>query len=382
MKTFKNCELALAIAAALVMTTTSCSSENDLVETPNVEQPTQPTTDGVKITVSAGIGDDGTTRSEVGRNGAGNRVLKFTEGDRLYVYRYSLPHPVKGMLTMVENSLSPDGKSASFTGSLLIKNGSSWSNYNSGDKDPLEGTTATLIHKDMVEGTDYWFYGYDELVIKCNPAPDVETLMTKNLTVTGDYDSSTKSFTLSGNDAIFNCIITGLDVSTYYHCQLRYSSGGSYTYSSDYSFYFTTDADGTAHFAFDIDRYSEQAWEIEITKGNDLVGTISLGSRTLEKKIYNVSRYWTGTEFSKTIDLSTISHDLLVGSGMTLTGELSGNYKISIAAGATVTLSGATIPGRNTIDDDTPWAGLTCLGDATIVLADGILVHQRMYTSS
>jgi len=43
--------------------------------------------------------------------------------------------------------------------------------------------------------------------------------------------------------------------------------------------------------------------------------------------------------------------------------------KISIAAGATVTLSGVTINGTNSVS--CWWAGLNCLGDATIILADG-----------
>ena len=41
-------------------------------------------------------------------------------------------------------------------------------------------------------------------------------------------------------------------------------------------------------------------------------------------------------------------------------------YKISIADGATVTLSDATINGSNS--KDFPWAGLTCLGNCTVVL--------------
>ena len=55
--------------------------------------------------------------------------------------------------------------------------------------------------------------------------------------------------------------------------------------------------------------------------------------------------------------------------GDVLKGTLGGNYKISIAAGATVTLAGVTING---VDSESyKWAGITCLGNATIVLADG-----------
>ena len=58
-----------------------------------------------------------------------------------------------------------------------------------------------------------------------------------------------------------------------------------------------------------------------------------------------------------------------------LSGTLANNVKISIAAGAMVTLSGARIndneagTGRRWTNGN--YAGLTCLGDATIILADG-----------
>ena len=71
------------------------------------------------------------------------------------------------------------------------------------------------------------------------------------------------------------------------------------------------------------------------------------------------------------IDLSAITTNLMAVSGDVLTGTLDGNYKISVADGATVTLNGVTIPGRIVDDNNTPWAGITCLGNAVIILADG-----------
>jgi len=66
------------------------------------------------------------------------------------------------------------------------------------------------------------------------------------------------------------------------------------------------------------------------------------------------------------LDLSLLKGDTTVTDGATLTGTLNGNYKVSIASGATVTLSKANI--RGTDLDSCPWAGLTCVGSATIVL--------------
>ena len=96
-------------------------------------------------------------------------------------------------------------------------------------------------------------------------------------------------------------------------------------------------------------------------------------------KAYRVSGTAT-TATGRTIDLSQVSGDVTLHDGDVLTGELSGEHKISIAAGATVTLNGARIPGRNVTDNSqSPWAGITCLGDATIVLAEGTENYVKGY---
>ena len=69
-------------------------------------------------------------------------------------------------------------------------------------------------------------------------------------------------------------------------------------------------------------------------------------------------------------DLSQLVSDFTVPDGATLTGQLNGSYQVSLADGATVTLNGVTINGGRT-SKETLWAGLTCLGDATIILAEG-----------
>ena len=72
---------------------------------------------------------------------------------------------------------------------------------------------------------------------------------------------------------------------------------------------------------------------------------------------------------SRTLDLSTVNDHTTVEDCWTMTGTLGGNYKISVADGAMVTLSGVTING---VDDyNYQWEGLNCLGDATLILADG-----------
>ena len=73
-----------------------------------------------------------------------------------------------------------------------------------------------------------------------------------------------------------------------------------------------------------------------------------------------------GTQTGRLIPLNDIQQNFVAQDGDTLTDELESNYQISIADGATVTLRDATINGTN--DELYGWAGITCLGDATIIL--------------
>ena len=69
------------------------------------------------------------------------------------------------------------------------------------------------------------------------------------------------------------------------------------------------------------------------------------------------------------VDLSTLTGDYEAQKGNILTGTLGdAGYKITIAAGATITLSSVditSIPNESKYN----WAGITCLGDATIILS-------------
>ncbi len=70
--------------------------------------------------------------------------------------------------------------------------------------------------------------------------------------------------------------------------------------------------------------------------------------------------------FAATLDLANLNDSTTILDGTTLTGTLSYNYKICIEEGATVTLSNVTISRPSS--SSCKWAGLTCLGDATLIL--------------
>jgi uncharacterized coiled-coil protein SlyX len=75
-------------------------------------------------------------------------------------------------------------------------------------------------------------------------------------------------------------------------------------------------------------------------------------------------------ELVHVIDLSTINSDVEIPDGYKVTGTLNGNHKVTIAAGASVTFDGVNINGNGTSTTG-DYAGITCEGDATIILAHG-----------
>ena len=109
---------------------------------------------------------------------------------------------------------------------------------------------------------------------------------------------------------------------------------------------------------------------VTATKGFDAVnsigagyqgscGTVKIGGNegAISKSPYT---------FPVITDLSTVDGNYTATNCETLTGTLAGNYMISIAAGATVTLKDMTIGGTD--NSDYQWAGITCEGNATIIL--------------
>ncbi len=90
------------------------------------------------------------------------------------------------------------------------------------------------------------------------------------------------------------------------------------------------------------------------------------GGVSVESGLSDASNGKTRCISSNLVNLSDLTGNQSVNDGFIAAGTLSGPYKITIPDGATVTLSGVTINGEN--DTDCKWAGITCLGDATIVI--------------
>jgi hypothetical protein len=407
-------------AAALLLA--GCSSEDGVMEEQTPQQPAQ-TQATIHVTVGAGISDgEATTRSTVTKDGS-TRTLQFTAGDRLYVWgqkdkiydqfdTYYCEYVVAGTLELVAID-SEDPTKATFSGDLSVYRAEVQGDYAGGtdilmtlygvtypdgnlvsdlsgflqSADPLAGfenVKATLIHEDAAEDEDY-FISEDDRMVSYRPdcAATVEELMTTELWVSGDYDSGTKSFALAKDtdQPIVNCTISGLEAGVSYKVDYIY---GATAAMSDHTktLYSSMEAtSGTLSFAF-IAETGDKFHGIRLTNTADAGDTydVSIGQKEFESKVYNLSRIWYDGAMHRLVDLDGVTktthpEGLTLKDGDVVKGLLNGYSKISqrlqisIADGATVILKGVVIRGDN--DTRYMWAGLTCLGDATIILADG-----------
>ena len=97
---------------------------------------------------------------------------------------------------------------------------------------------------------------------------------------------------------------------------------------------------------------------------------------TLKKQSFKRGKYYPMSltierKSSSKIDLSKLTSHITLMDGDELTGTLDGTtqrVKLTIADGATVTLNDAQILGAESNQDQDQWAGITCAGNATIIL--------------
>ena len=101
---------------------------------------------------------------------------------------------------------------------------------------------------------------------------------------------------------------------------------------------------------------------ISATEGSDNYYYLKKNVTLAAKKYYRST-----VQMTKGAHLAFLSADYEANDGETLTGTLASNVKISIADGATVTLKDANINGSGTWSSGN-YAGITCEGDATIIL--------------
>ena len=350
--------LALAMMMPAMLLTTACSSDDDsIINNENInKQNTAKKGYALPVTVNVTRQGDAATRATY-TDGGDTGSLAFGAGDKLFVEGQD-----NGVAGCFAGTLDYDAVSGKFSGTIYTEN------LYSGTADKL----FTDASADFVQATllpaGYEDHGY--LVINTNDPDEqfedfIEEINEYILATSKadgvaqfSYEKATtysSGFALAPQNAILNFTITGLAASTSVNVSLKsmaYNITGTVT----------TDASGTATFAAGInDELNLQPFSLTVA-GNPI--TIVSSDKYVDAgKIYNITR----AAAPAATDLSTISEAYTASDGETLTGTLASNVKISIADGATVTLNNVTINGVN--DSDYEWAGITCLGDATIILS-------------
>lgn len=340
--------LAVAMLLPAMLLTTACSNSDDAINE-------NPSKKGYELPVTVNVtrqGDEGTTRSTYTDNGNGTGTLGFETGDQLYV----------------EGSESSAGL---FSGTLTWQSGGTFSgtittdNVYSGTADELFTAAAsngyvqaTLLPNGY--GT-YNFFGFSKgsLVWEYNNA-----FATSKATAIEQFsyefaNTYSSGFALSPQSAILNFTITGLAAST--EVAVSLTDG----YVNNVSGNVTTDGSGTAEFAIGVGEYTSLN-SLSLTVGGNAVTLVSSSMSAVAGKVYNIAR--SAAPGSNTIDLSTVTVATTAQNGDVLTGTLANNVQISIADGATVILNNVNINGSGTWTSS-DYAGLTCLGDATIILS-------------
>ena len=107
--------------------------------------------------------------------------------------------------------------------------------------------------------------------------------------------------------------------------------------------------------------------------------SLSLVSNTESGVYYQVPLNMGAGESLPVTNLAGIHAAYTASDFETLTGTLGDNVKISVEDGATVTLQNATINGVN--DNSYIWAGITCMGDATIILSGTNTIQGFRYSA-
>ena len=252
----------------------------------------------------------------------------------------------------------------------------SFFNFQLSTFNPLQAQSGTLQHNGEVLLMDNFESGGLTHFPWVNDAVNSWTVVSTT-ELQGQYAARSAEPTYSGTPST-STLTLSVDFDAASTLSFRwYAPGAGYYYGSG-----TFAIDGTETAQYTANEYSVVEVSVPLTAGSHtLTWTYNCNnpeSSDVSFHEYNYL-YLDSVVFyfslSAVVDLSGVTTDTIIRDGQTVTGTLSANVKISIEDGATVTLDNVTING---IDEsgvppwqssDYPWAGLTCLGDATLVLS-------------
>lgn len=328
---------ALSAMAALLLITACSDIDNTIIEQPDGKEYTT-------VPFTATVNNATGTRATLNTS---NQYI-FQTGDKLYVEGTG----VYGYLTL---KAGDEGKrtGATFEGNLNV----------SGTPASTLALNAVLVSSTdalhTISGDKVTATTYPTTAIAATEAEAIE----KYSDFTGSATYGTPSFTLNQQSAFISFDVTLVDntaTSTAVDVSISNDGGVVRTGSTTTT---TVGTDIKAQFVAAFPGGSTTLSNASVTLGTR--PAISFGGSTAlaVNKIYQVTKGY--------VDLSKLTSNYEAKNGDMLTGALGGYFKISVADNATVTLNGVTINYGVCDDIAYSWAGITCNGDATIILADG-----------
>ena len=327
----------MAVAGMLALS--SCSNDdNDVQNTQNAPR---------QMTFTAGFGDEAQTRAAL--DGSTKKV-SFVKFDDISI--------LSAKNTNTRFTTEDDGASATFTGTAT-DDSKFYAVYPYTDNLTLAASTGIISGvtiPDIQAGHEWSDCGWDPKAPIAYATTTGTSLQFHNacalLKITNDRGDAS-NITVQCDDAD---ALTGT-------FSLNTSSGAlSGTNTRPYALAGNVSANKTIYIAI---APGTKTNFMAVWSGGSGVAMKQKSSVTFEAgKIYNLGNTSAWTQV--VTNLSTINADYTASDGETLTGTLGANVKISIAAGATVMLDGVTIDREDAYDYH--FAGLTCLGNATIFL--------------
>ncbi len=335
MKTMKKF-LSMAALAMVGAMTTGCSNEDDsIIDT--TQQPEVIKSNVVTMTTTVGL-DGGVATRALTSTGA----KTFAKDDKIaVVYETSTGTAKVESAPITTENISADGKSATFTVTLTDAKASGTVKYiypaaMAGETDvdytklnSQDGTLASLASNlDLAV-----FDGYLTAEAKLPASASLENKLAILALTIKDNEATPNDLTSS---------ITSLSV-----------GDGTNTYSVTRSA-----AAGPIYVAI-------QPTTSATIGVNATVGTAHYYKELTSKTYAADNGYSVTWKMAQGAHLSAIAADFTANNGDVLTGTPASNVKISIADGANVTLKNVNI---TNLGNNCDWAGINCLGDATLML--------------
>ena len=335
-QTLKNLSIAALVVLGAMM---GCTGLNDELK------PVDQSKNGKVVTVTTTVN----MAEGVGTKALTNRGVKtFADGEQIaVVYTNQSEALVKATSTIEGARITNEGKSVTFTVELTA---------------PKAGDATIVYPAAMVDanGVETSLSSQDGTLATIASSYDYAT-GAATLTQTGDV------YTLSTGVSLVNQLAIG-EFTIEYPADTPLTQIKSLTINDGTNNYVATSATdfGTGPIYVAMKPItSGQTLTLTAAKGSTIYTKSVTGKALSAGQFGHITLQMTSTA----INLALLTDPYEVQNGDVLTGTLQNNVKITIADGATVTLDGVNINGSGSMTSG-DYAGLTCLGDATIILKE------------